>query len=320
MHLSNKNNLHSNSYTVSVLGEVVYYPFGMLMLDRSFSAIDGYRFGFNGKENDEEIGWQDYGFRVYNPLLGRFISVDPLTKKFPWYSSYQFAGNMPIKFIDLDGKEPFSAGQDGEIRTTDGGETNFIWLDGYGWQPCLKVVTVYSENSLPPILSPQSSTSSTTSPSKISNPENNPNFSTEIKTAAAVLALDADIVGEVIKSADQRFKSVKSISKNAEVASLFASVVILGIDINNIVNSEGKAKEEAKQELKSDGVKTAIGLINPPAGIAIGVYDECKDDPSVKRQVHQQLEINSNNGNFKAYRVLQSEMHQNNEAQLKQKE
>lgn len=71
-----------------------------------------YSYGFNGKENDNEIvgtgeGTQDYGLRIYNPALGRFLSVDPLTKSYPWYTPYQFAGNKPINSIDLDGAEEF---------------------------------------------------------------------------------------------------------------------------------------------------------------------------------------------------------------------
>lgn len=31
--------------------------------------------------------------------------MDPLTDSYPWYTPYQFAGNKPIKFIDLDGLE-----------------------------------------------------------------------------------------------------------------------------------------------------------------------------------------------------------------------
>ncbi|MFM7431818.1 MAG: hypothetical protein ACKO1F_18270 [Flammeovirgaceae bacterium] len=34
------------------------------------------------------------------------LSVDPLTKSYPWYTPYQFAGNKPIIAIDLDGLEP----------------------------------------------------------------------------------------------------------------------------------------------------------------------------------------------------------------------
>src|SRR5579875_520701 len=69
----------------------------------------GYRYGFNGKENDEEVkgtaNQQDYGMRIYDPRLGRFLSVDPLANTYPWYTPYSFAGNKPIWAIDLDGAE-----------------------------------------------------------------------------------------------------------------------------------------------------------------------------------------------------------------------
>ena len=67
-----------------------------------------YRYGFNGKENDKAVGFQDYGMRMYSPALARFISPDPLIVKgqqYPELSSYQFASNMPIAAIDLDGLE-----------------------------------------------------------------------------------------------------------------------------------------------------------------------------------------------------------------------
>ena len=38
--------------------------------------------------------------------MGKFLSVDPLTRDYPWYTPYQFAGNNSIKYIDLDGLEP----------------------------------------------------------------------------------------------------------------------------------------------------------------------------------------------------------------------
>ncbi len=79
------------------------------MPGRKFSAGSQYRYGFNGKENDNEVkgegNQQDYGFRIYDPRLSRFLSVDPLTISYPWYTPYQFAGNKPILFIDLDGLE-----------------------------------------------------------------------------------------------------------------------------------------------------------------------------------------------------------------------
>ena len=92
------------TYEAVVLSATDYDPFGFGMPHRTFNG-DGYRFGFNGKETDSETDLQDYGFRIYNPALGKFLSVDPLTRKFPWYTPYQFAGNMPICAIDLEGLE-----------------------------------------------------------------------------------------------------------------------------------------------------------------------------------------------------------------------
>ena len=87
-----------------------YYPFGTEL--RRTENIYGFhtdqRFAFNGKEISHKTGGQtnyDYGFRIYNAGLGRFLSVDPLTKSYPWYTPYQFAGNKPIVAVDLDGLE-----------------------------------------------------------------------------------------------------------------------------------------------------------------------------------------------------------------------
>ena len=81
----------------------------MLVPNRHGSS-NSYRYGFNGKEKDDEIKGQgnhyDYGMRNSDPRTGRFFSVDPLTKTFPFYSPYHFAGNTPIAAIDLDGEEP----------------------------------------------------------------------------------------------------------------------------------------------------------------------------------------------------------------------
>jgi len=80
------------------------------MIGRNGPAPEGpNRYGFNGKETDQEWGTgsgiQDYGFRLYAPGLGKFLSVDPLTAHYPWYTPYQFAGNKPIWALDLDGLE-----------------------------------------------------------------------------------------------------------------------------------------------------------------------------------------------------------------------
>ena len=80
------------------------------MPGRSYSATSQYRYGFNGKELDKETistTTYDYGFRIYSPGLGRFLSVDPLTKEYPMLTPYAFAENQPIWAIDLDGLEKY---------------------------------------------------------------------------------------------------------------------------------------------------------------------------------------------------------------------
>jgi RHS repeat-associated protein len=96
-----------------------YYFFGSLMPGRNMNASD-YRFGFNGKESDPE--WTgnpgvtyDYGFRIYDARIGKFLSVDPLTKSYPMLTPYQFASNTPIQAIDLDGLEARKVTKDNTV-------------------------------------------------------------------------------------------------------------------------------------------------------------------------------------------------------------
>ena len=104
--------MEQDSVWASVVSTSDYYPFGLGMAGRSFSDST-YRYGFNAKEKDQsgEFGntTYDYGFRIYNPAIGKFLSVDPLTKEYPMLTPYQFASNTPIYAIDLDGLEALSA-------------------------------------------------------------------------------------------------------------------------------------------------------------------------------------------------------------------
>lgn len=79
------------------------------MPGRTFTGSEDYRYGFNGKENDNEVkgfaNQQNYGLRIYDSRIAKFLSVDPLTKSYPELTPYQFASNMPIAAIDLDGAE-----------------------------------------------------------------------------------------------------------------------------------------------------------------------------------------------------------------------
>ena len=80
----------------------------MQMPGRSFSqSIKKYRYGFNGKENDNEVKGEgnelDYGARVYDSRIGRWLSVDPQYYRGNEYSPYIQAFDNPISFVDEKG-------------------------------------------------------------------------------------------------------------------------------------------------------------------------------------------------------------------------
>ncbi|MCK6649161.1 MAG: HNH/ENDO VII family nuclease [Bacteroidia bacterium] len=91
------------------VGDHNYYSFGAVVPGRKFNTPT-YRYGFNGKEKEDEIAnaesaYDDFGARIYDARLGRFLSIDPLFEKYPDYTPYLFAGNKPIWMLDRDGEE-----------------------------------------------------------------------------------------------------------------------------------------------------------------------------------------------------------------------
>ena len=88
---------------------VYSYPFGMIMPGRNEQAGDGYRYGYNGMEMDNEVSGNGNSyttqFRQYDPRLGRWKSLDPLMAKFPHQSPYVAFDNNPIFYKDPKGKE-----------------------------------------------------------------------------------------------------------------------------------------------------------------------------------------------------------------------
>jgi hypothetical protein len=72
--------------------------------------------------------------------------VDPLTKSYPYYTPYQFAGNTPIKFIDLDGGEPKDPGnKDVEDRR---GVTDKVYKKSGGDDAFMKKSSIFNSGSL----------------------------------------------------------------------------------------------------------------------------------------------------------------------------
>ena len=92
-----------------VLSAQGFEVFGLGLTGRVFHSERGVN-GFNGMRKDDEIRdgvgtSYDFGARLYDPRVSRWLSLDPLARKYPGFSPYVFVANNPLLFIDYDGKD-----------------------------------------------------------------------------------------------------------------------------------------------------------------------------------------------------------------------
>ncbi|MGE6397382.1 DUF6443 domain-containing protein, partial [Chryseobacterium scophthalmum] len=114
--------------STEVLEENNYYPFGLK--HEGYNALAGnpsFQYQYNGKELQEETGWNDYGARMYMSDIARWGVVDPLAEVSRRFSPYTYGFNNPITFIDPDGR--MSRDFLEQINNSPGGTT---WRDNGG--------------------------------------------------------------------------------------------------------------------------------------------------------------------------------------------
>lgn len=110
-----------------------YYPYGMLMPGRNESSSD-YRYGFQNQETDDEIKGKgnssNFKYRMHDPRISRFLSLDPLSPSYPSSSPYGFAENRVIEGIELEGLE-FLDSDEALIKMKYG--ILFLQVENFGW-------------------------------------------------------------------------------------------------------------------------------------------------------------------------------------------
>ncbi|MEL4308793.1 RHS repeat domain-containing protein, partial [Joostella sp. CR20] len=96
------------------------------------------RWKYNGKEYDEslDINTYDFGARNYDPALGRWMNIDPLSEEFMEWSPYNAMMDNPLKFVDPDGMAPFDwfKNQEGKVVWFDNTSESFTSENGDQWE------------------------------------------------------------------------------------------------------------------------------------------------------------------------------------------
>jgi RHS repeat-associated protein len=102
------NDFIKDLYRVSIRNISDYSPFGVGLVGRTVES-EVYRFGFNGMEKDDEVKGDgnsyDFGARMLDCRIGRWLKTDAKMSKYPGYSPFHFGYDNPIITIDADGNE-----------------------------------------------------------------------------------------------------------------------------------------------------------------------------------------------------------------------
>ena len=89
----------------NLLWKESYRPYGAQMVKPATTNTQW----FHGKKLDSDTGLEDFGARNYDPVLGRFLSVDPIEfsdKNIHSFNKYAYGYNNPLKYKDPDGNLP----------------------------------------------------------------------------------------------------------------------------------------------------------------------------------------------------------------------
>ena len=94
------------------------------ILNSSFLILNC-TYTFSAKEKDSETGLSYFGSRYYSSDLSIWLSVDPMSGKYPSLSPYVYCADNPVKLVDLNGEDEWEVNQSGYIRQ---GTSNYFFL------------------------------------------------------------------------------------------------------------------------------------------------------------------------------------------------
>ena len=145
-----------SGYEADVISASDYYPFGMLMSERSYSS-PAYRYGFNGQQKDDEVSGEGNTntaqFWEYDCRLGRRWNLDP--KPQMGLSDFSVMGNNPILVSDLNGDSYIVKSKEKDAKKAEKDKAQYLRMlnrrtgDKYGYKASdeLYLIKVGGKNS-----------------------------------------------------------------------------------------------------------------------------------------------------------------------------
>ena len=70
---------------------------------------------FSAKEKDSETGLSYFGARYYSSDLSIWLSVDPMSDKYPSLSPYVYCADNPVRLVDPNGEDVWITGEEWEL-------------------------------------------------------------------------------------------------------------------------------------------------------------------------------------------------------------
>lgn len=256
---TDKNNIINPS--TEIMEENNYYPFGLKHKGYN-EVVNGtnHPYGFNGKEENDELGlkWMDFSARNYNAAIGRWMNIDPLAEDMRRHSTYNYAFDNPIYFIDPDGMMPLGSVDNetdpknrkpGQVKQL---ERKYSFMGYVSWLG----------NNISKEVDNISNTIKSTTKSLVSI------FKDDVEP---LISTGDDIVKTVGKLSNN--KTLNAIGEDAGLVGQVTSVVKYGLEL-----SENGVSEKLVEDVTSDLISNATG---PAAGFTEVVVENGRSDDGI---------------------------------------